>query len=107
MITLSNDDSRKLFLSAQGFQGKRTQRNSKPAELKKVMNTMKVVQLDAVPIVVRSQYLPFFSRLGKYDMSLYEQIAYMHDKWFELWAHEASIGPSINEPFFRLLKQRK
>ena len=106
MITFSNDDARKLFLSAQGFEGKRTQRNSKPAELEKVMNTMKVVQLDAVPIVVRSQYLPFFSRLGKYDMSLYEQIAYKHDKWFELWAHEASIAPSINEPFFRLLKQR-
>jgi uncharacterized protein YcaQ len=39
-------------------------------------------------------------------MSLYEEIAYKHDKWFELWAHEASIAPVKSEPFFRFIKDR-
>jgi len=106
IIPLSAEEARKISLNAQGFSYKRTVDKASASELNFVMDAMKVVQLDAVPIVVRTQYLPFFSRLGNYDMSLYEEIAYKKDQWFELWAHEASIAPVKNEPFFRFIKER-
>ena len=105
-IPLSAEEARRISLNAQGFSYKRTADKASASELNFVMDAMKVVQLDAVPIVVRTQYLPFFSRLGNYDMSLYEEIAYKEDQWFELWAHEASIAPVKNEPFFRFIKER-
>ena len=105
-IPLSAEEARRISLNAQGFSYKRTADKASAAELNFVMDAMKVVQLDSVPIVVRTQYLPFFSRLGNYDMSLYEEIAYKEDQWFELWAHEASIAPVKSEPFFRFIKER-
>ena len=106
IVSLSAEEARLISLNAQGFTDKRTANKASASELNSVMDAMKVVQLDAVPIVVRTQYLPFFSRLGNYDMSLYEEIAYKEDQWFELWAHEASIAPVKNEPFFRFIKER-
>ena len=106
MVSLTAEEARRISLNVQGFSYKRTADKASAAELNSVMDAMKVVQLDAVPIVVRTQYLPFFSRLGNYDMSLYEEIAYKEDQWFELWAHEASIAPVKNEPFFRFIKER-
>ena len=105
-IPLSAEEARRISLNAQGFSYKRTADKASAAELNFVMDAMKVVQLDTVPIVVRTQYLPFFSRLGNYDMSLYDEIAYEEDQWFELWAHEASIAPVKSEPFFRFIKER-
>ena len=105
-IPLSAEEARRISLNAQGFSYKRTADKASAAELNFVMDAMKVVQLDTVPIVVRTQYLPFFSRLGNYDMSLYDKIAYEEDQWFELWAHEASIAPVKSEPFFRFIKER-
>ena len=106
IIPLSAEEARRISLNAQGFSYERTADKASASELNFVMDAMKVVQLDAVPIVVRTQYLPFFSRLGNYDMSLYDEIAYKEDQWFELWAHEASIAPVKNEPFFRFIKER-
>ena len=106
IVSISAEEARLISLNAQGFSYKRTAGKASASELNSVMDAMKVVQLDAVPIVVRTQYLPFFSRLGNYDMSLYEEIAYKEDQWFELWAHEASIAPVKNEPFFRFIKER-
>ena len=106
IVSISAEEARLISLNAQGFSYKRTAGKASASELNSVMDAMKVVQLDAVPIVVRTQYLPFFSRLGNYDMNLYEEIAYKKDQWFELWAHEASIAPVKNEPFFRFIKER-
>ncbi len=106
MDSLSLPEARRLALKAQGFAKKATKPKITVPHMKTAMNTMRVVQLDAVPIVIRSQYIPFYSRLGNYDVGLYEKIAYKEDKWFELWAHEASIAPIEAEPYFRFLKSR-
>ena len=70
------------------------------------MGRLKLLQLDSVPVVVRTQYLPPFSRLGCYDSSLLDRIAYTDDEWFEAWAHEASLLPVGDEPLLRWQKQR-
>lgn len=70
------------------------------------MNRMKVLQLDAIPVVIRTQYLPFHSRLGPYRTELLDRVAYRDDEWFEGWAHEASLLPVASEPLFRWEKER-
>ena len=70
------------------------------------MGRLKLLQLDSVPVVVRTQYLPPFSRLGCYDPALLDRIAYTDDEWFEAWAHEASLLPVVDEPLLRWQKQR-
>ena len=70
------------------------------------MGRLNLLQLDSVPVVVRTQYLPPFSRLGCYDRVLLDRIAYSDDEWFEAWAHEASLLPVGDEPLLRWQKQR-
>lgn len=72
----------------------------------RVMSRLRVLQLDSIPVVVRTQYMPFFSRLGPYDAPLLDRIAYRDDAWFEAWAHEASLLPVASEPLFRWMRDR-
>ncbi len=70
------------------------------------MGRLRVLQLDSIPVVIRTQYLPFHSRLGPYDAGLLDRVAYRDDEWFEAWAHEASLLPVASEPLFRWMKER-
>lgn len=70
------------------------------------MQRLRVIQLDSIPVVIRTQYLPFHSRLGSYRPSLLDEIAYRDDAWFEAWAHEASLLPVESEPLFRWMRER-
>lgn len=70
------------------------------------MKRLELLQLDSVPAVVRTQYMPFFSRLGVYRRDLLDEIAYEDDAWFEAWTHEASLVPVETEPYLRWHKQR-
>jgi len=70
------------------------------------MGRLQLLQLDSVPVVIRTQYMPLFSRLGAYRTDLLDQIAYEADEWFEAWGHEASLLPVETEPWLRWSKQR-
>jgi len=106
MTSLSIHQARRIALAAQGFAKGRPSGRIDRRHLRQCMNTMEVVQLDAVPVIVRTQYMPFFSRLGSYRQTLFDEIAYHDDQWYELWAHEASIAPVEIEPYFRFDKVR-
>lgn len=71
-----------------------------------MMKRLELLQLDSVPAVVRTQYMPFFSRLGVYRRDLLDEIAYADDEWFEAWTHEASLLPVETEPLLRWHKRR-
>ncbi len=103
---MSLDVARRVALGAQGFAdaaptGKVTRRH-----MHRAMGRMKVVQLDSIPVIARTQYMPFFSRLGAYDMALFDTMAYKDDAWFEIWSHEASVVPVASEPLFRWTRER-
>ena len=103
---MSPDVARRVTLGAQGFADRRPGGAVDRRHLRRVMGRMQVLQLDSIPVVIRTQYLPFHSRLGPYRPDLLDTIAYRHDEWFECWAHEASLLPVESEPLFRWTKER-
>ena len=103
---LSVSQARRIALAAQGFTDPAPAGRVDRRHLRRVMGRLKLLQLDSVPVVVRTQYLPPFSRLGCYDPGLLDRIAYTDDEWFEAWAHEASLLPVVDEPLLRWQKQR-
>ncbi|MFM8522547.1 MAG: winged helix-turn-helix domain-containing protein, partial [Acidimicrobiaceae bacterium] len=64
---LSVHEARKLALAAQGFDLPRTKTKSTTADVVALIKKLGVIQIDSVNVLVRSQELPLFSRLGDHD----------------------------------------
>lgn len=103
--SLSKDEARRIALAAQGFAERRPKGRVDRRHLRKVMGRLELLQLDSVPVVIRTQYMPLFSRLGPYDTELLDRVAYESDEWFEAWSHEASLLPVETEPWLRWSKE--
>ena len=101
---MSPDIARRVALGAQGFNDPKPKAAVDRRHLRRVMNKLGVIQLDSIPVVIRTQYMPLHSRLGPYDQSLLDRVAYKDDSWFEAWSHEASLLPVESEPLFRWMK---
>ncbi|MHA6493585.1 winged helix-turn-helix domain-containing protein [Pseudomonas borbori] len=106
--TLSLLQARRLALRAQGF-GRADRGEITHRQLLAQIDRLGVVQIDSVNAVVRSHYLPLFSRLGAYDRTLLEQAAWSQGRrraLFEYWGHEASLLPLSLYPLMRWRMQR-
>jgi uncharacterized protein YcaQ len=98
---LSLRDARHVALAAQGFGVARHARAGRRA-LAAVVARLGCVQIDSVNVLVRSHYLPFFSRLGAYDVALLDDLLYGERRAFaEYWAHEASVVDFERWPLLR------
>jgi uncharacterized protein len=107
-LSLSLREARRLALVAQGFTGRRP-RTVKLAHVTGLIERLGVLQIDSVNALVRSHYLPLFSRLGPYEQRLLEQAAWSQGRrrsLFEYWGHEASLLPLSLYPLLRWRMQR-
>lgn len=106
--SLSLAQARRLALRAQGFGG------ALPGEIghRQLLAQIKrlgALQIDSVNALVRSHYLPLFSRLGAYDPTQLEELAWSPGRrrgLFEYWGHEASLLPLSCYPLLRWRMQR-
>jgi uncharacterized protein YcaQ len=69
--------------------------------IRRVMASIGALQVDTVNVLVRSHYLPLFSRLGPYSMPLLDNAIYSRRELFEAWAHVACIMPTERFPLLR------
>ena len=101
MTEISIVDARRLALRAQGFCQPRPLPGTVGHEhIRRVFDRVKLVQIDSVNALIRTQYLPFWSRLGSYPVDLLHDYAYTQRNTFEYWAHEACIVPVEHYPIF-------
>ena len=96
--------ARRLALSSQGFGGRQAPALVKPIQVNRLIERLGILQIDSVNALVRSHYLPLFSRLGIYSSGLLDQAAWSQGRQrtlFEYWGHEASLLPLSIFPLMR------
>ncbi len=98
--TLSAASARRLALAAQGFARPRPSGRVDRRHVRRLLGDVGLIQIDSVNVLVRSQELPLFARLGPHDRSV---LGAMTDdaELFEYWAHEASHLPVSLHPLLR------
>src|SRR5436190_142165 len=83
-------EARRIGLAAQGFGRRKTAGRSPWRAVEATIDDIGFLQLDSVNVLVRSHYLPVFSRLGDYDRASIDRHGFTNGKkraLFEYWAH--------------------
>ena len=96
----SNAQARRLALGAQGFTDPRPTGRVDRRHLRRVVDRMGLIQIDSVNVLVRSQELPLFARLGAHPRTLINDVS-RSGELFEYWVHEACHVPVSLHPYLR------
>ena len=93
--TIGAAEARRIAVAAQGLADARPKGRIDRRHLRKVLDQIGLIQIDAVNVLVRSQELPLFARLGPHPRSLIADATAAGDL-FEYWVHEASHVPTAH-----------
>src|SRR5580698_6825522 len=101
---MSADEARRIALAAQGFAEPRPSARLDRRHLRRVIAQIGLLQIDSVNVLVRSHYLPLFSRLGAYAPDILDRLwlgPAADRELFEYWGHMASLMPVVMHPLLR------
>jgi uncharacterized protein YcaQ len=79
----------------------RARSGASAAQVEQVARALAVVQLDAINVVDRTQFVVFFSRLGSYERNHLHRLIGPGGALWEYWGHAASLMPVDDEPLLR------
>ena len=102
---ISTAQARRIALAAQGFADQRPTGRIDRRHLRRVFERINVIQVDSVNVLVRSQELPLFARLGPHPRTMLADAIDDGELW-EYWAHVAAIVPSAQHRLFRWKMER-
>ena len=98
---MSATQARRILLASQGFGGVAPTREPRRQRVESTIRRIAPLQLDSVNVFARSHYLPLFARLGAYDPSVLDALAFGPRRRFtEYWAHEAALIPIEDWPLW-------
>ena len=100
----SQAEARRIALAAQGFDRARPAAKPDIRHLRRVLDTLGLLQLDYVNVLIPAHFFVAWSRLGAYDKACLERLVYERGEFTEQWAHEASIVPMSS---WSLLEHRR
>jgi uncharacterized protein YcaQ len=99
--SLSLSQARRVALAAQGFLDRPHEVPTMRTMLRTVSRTG-VLQVDSVNVLQRAHYMPLFSRMGPYDISLLHRAAETRPRRLvEYWAHVQAYMPVELWPVMR------
>jgi uncharacterized protein YcaQ len=98
---LSSVEARWLAVGAQGLAQPRPKGPIRKRHLRSVISGVGQLQLDAINVVQRTQFLVLFSRLGAYDVDMVHDMTGPQGELFEYWGHAVSLLPAAHHPLFR------
>ncbi|HVU60416.1 MAG TPA: crosslink repair DNA glycosylase YcaQ family protein [Mycobacteriales bacterium] len=108
-VTLAQ--ARRIAIAAQGLGGHGPSRQRPTASvdrrhIRRILQHTGLFQIDSVNVLARAHYLPTYSRLGPYDPSVLDGMAYRRRELFEYWGHEAALLPVDLQPLLRWRMKR-
>lgn len=100
--SLSIAEARRVALAHQGLASARPAGPVTSGQIAATFKRLSLLQIDSVNVLVRSHYLPLFSRLGSYAPADLDRLGVgKRRQAFEYWGHEASLLPVELQPLFR------
>ncbi|HMO00760.1 MAG TPA: crosslink repair DNA glycosylase YcaQ family protein [Miltoncostaeaceae bacterium] len=97
---VSAAQARRIALGAQGLAGPRPGGRVDRRHVRRVLDRVGLIQIDSVNVLVRSQELPLFARLGPHPRDVLPRMA-ADVELIEYWCHEASLLPIATWPLMR------
>lgn len=96
---ISSQTARRMFIAAQNLE-------DRPYTMMDTIRQLGCVQIDPTKVVIQTQYLVLYSRLGAYERAEFERLMWEDRQVFEYWAHCASLVLTEHFPIFDYQMQR-